>query len=872
MRPSLALLRAGLLVAVIGIFTCASASRLEYANVDVHVALGTSPLAGATVSLDLNGNGVWDPGLDEPQAITGGDGVVSFTDILSIEDPGAGGIDQSGAGQWRPSRILTGNLRGTVGSRDVQLDFVLPPGAGPASLGLYDLRGRCVAQTRSAGDLVLNLPRKLPTGVYFVRLSANPSAPVSHRVTNIGVRIQTIKAHRLSIDEAFSAGWADPGDRGRQKHQTDVFRVNLLVAHDDYPTVTQPEIVAPGDNVFAVDVEPDYLASFVHIQPGAFDMGSPPPEPGRDEELETLHTVTLTRGFYISKYEVTEVWWDEVMGGSVTAHLPKNSVTWHDAVAFCNALSLQQGLAPAYTIDGGSGEVTWDRDADGYRLPTEAEWEYACRAGTQTAFSSGPILHTDCDPLDPSLDQVGWYCGNNTPSGRKVVGQKRPNAWSLYDMHGNLSEWVWDGLDPFDASPREDPVFDVGPGENRVWRGGYWGDQAADCRAAERNGSNPGWSFFSRGFRPARSAAAPGGVIRLPRTGQTRCYDASGVEIPCAGTGQDGEFQAGVAIPSPRFTVIYCDADGPCPDQNSDCDGLTETDVVLDYLTGLMWARVDIYHKTWFEALTAAAGSNLGGFTDWRVPNVNELESLFEAGEVWPAAALNEKGFALNHFHRYWTSTWLATQYNPNLAWDITYDGFLGGSFRTSLLEVIIVRGETTLPARLWRTGQSISVAAGDDGDLQQGVAWPDPRFADNGDGTVTDNLTGLVWLRNANCIWTNHQEFDLDGKVAWQSALNFVAGINDGTYGDCGAGYTDWRLPNKKELYTLVDYDSRNPALQDGHPFQNVLAWRYWSSSTRYEVPIEAWVVDLAYGDFYSDYKTGGESAVWPVRGPIGR
>ena len=873
MHRFLACLMIGASLPAIVLFAQGASDLLEHADIVVQATVDGVPLAGAAVSLDLNNNGVWDPDLQEPQLVSGVDGTVVFHNILSIHDPGSGGADPDGPAGRHPSRILTGNLRGAVGAREVHLDFALPPASGTARLQLYDLRGRRIAGTQGAGGLALNLPGGLPAGVYFLRLSSEPWAPVTHRITSAGVRTRTIEARRVSVAEAVAAGWAETGSSSRRKGRQEVFRINLIVAHLDYPTAVRSVVVEPGDNDFTVDVMPDYLAGFVRVQPGVFAMGSPPDEPGRDEDLETLHQVTLTRGFYISRYEVTEAWWDAVMGGgSSTAHLPKNFVTWNDAIAFCNALSQQESLTPAYTIHGGDGDVTWDRDADGYRLPTEAEWEYACRAGSQTAFSSGPILHTDCDPVDPSLDQVGWYCGNDSPSGRKVVGQKRPNAWGLCDMHGNLWEWVWDGLRPFDASPQEDPVFDVAAGAFRVRRGGYWNDQAADCRAADRNETDPGWSFFSGGFRPARSAPAPAGVIRLPRTGQTRCYNSAGVEVPCAGTGQDGEHQAGVPIPSPRFTVVYCDADGPCPDQDEDCDNQTVTDVVQDHLTGLMWARVDIWHKTWFESLDLAAASNLGGFADWRLPNMNELESLFEVGETWPLLALNEKGFAIIYFGMYWTSTWLTDDWGNSLAWVIMGDGYQTASFRTSLREVLLVRGETAPPARLWRTGQSFSIYDGDDGDLRKGVAWPEPRFADNVDGTVTDNLTGLVWLRNANCIWTDHQEFDLDGKVAWQQALDFIAGINDGTYADCGAGYTDWRLPNKKELYSLVDYGEKNPALSEGHPFQNVLAWRYWSSSTRYETPIEAWVVDMAYGDFYGDYKTGGQSAVWPVRGGTGR
>ena len=140
-------------------------------------------------------------------------------------------------------------------------------------------------------------------------------------------------------------------------------------------------------------MDPGPSGDFVYIPAGTFTMGSPSDEPARSLN-EIQHQVTLTKGFYMSKYEVTEQWWYEVMGGtSTTSELPKNYVSWDMAVEFCNALSVKEGLTRAYTINGPDGDVTWNRNADGYRLPTEAEWEYACRAGSVTAFANGRYEH-----------------------------------------------------------------------------------------------------------------------------------------------------------------------------------------------------------------------------------------------------------------------------------------------------------------------------------------------------------------------------------------------------------------------------------------------------------------------------------------------
>ena len=171
-------------------------------------------------------------------------------------------------------------------------------------------------------------------------------------------------------------------------------------------------------------------------------------------------------------------------------------------------------------------------------------------------------------------------------------------------------------------------------------------------------------------------------------------------------------------------------------------------------------------------------------------------------------------------------------------------------------------------PAAVEKTGQTDSFVAGDDGNLTMGVAWPDPRFTDNENGTVTDNLTGLIWLKDANCAGT---------RKIWTEALDFCNGLCDGctncggVNGDCNlsddsvAG--DWRLPNVKELQSLIDYGTHNPALPSGHPFTGVESYRYWSSTTNAYHPGDAWGVYLNYGHVNFDGK-GYHYYVWPVRG----
>lgn len=160
----------------------------------------------------------------------------------------------------------------------------------------------------------------------------------------------------------------------------------------------------------------------------------------------------------------------------------------------------------------------------------------------------------------------------------------------------------------------------------------------------------------------------------------------------------------------------------------------------------------------------------------------------------------------------------------------------------------------------------------GEDGEFQTGVPWPNPRFSDNDDETTTDLLAGLLWLTDANCIATQYPGFDNDGTpgdgmVTWQHALDFVSGINDGTYPNCGAGFTDWRVPNIRELGSLVDYGHSNPALPTGYPFDNIqFQEHYWSSSSNVNNPSIAWGINMEVG---GGQRTKSDvSYLLPVRG----
>ncbi len=239
----------------------------------------------------------------------------------------------------------------------------------------------------------------------------------------------------------------------------------------------------------------------VLIPAGEFLMGSLTGEEERDDN-EHRHLVKISRAFYAGATEVTQGQWGEVMGNNPSGNTPCGRecpvelVTWYQAVKFCNKLSEREGLKPAYWMNGIL--VFRNQGANGYRLPTEAQWEYACRAGTTTRFHTGD---TESD-----LGRAGWYSGN---SGREIhpVGMKAPNAWGLYDMHGNVWEWTWDwyGKDYFLDSPLNDPAGPIG-GFDRLHRGGGWNNGPKLCRSAFRWGVTPSGKTQFLGFRIVRSA------------------------------------------------------------------------------------------------------------------------------------------------------------------------------------------------------------------------------------------------------------------------------------------------------------------------------------------------------------------------------
>jgi formylglycine-generating enzyme required for sulfatase activity len=275
-----------------------------------------------------------------------------------------------------------------------------------------------------------------------------------------------------------------------------------------------PVMVRQGQTVAAV-VERPVPDGFVKIQGGTFTMGSPASEAERDSN-EVQHQVTVT-GFYMSRYEVTQAEYEAVMGTNPSnfkgSNLPVERVSWYDAVEYCNKRSVREGLTPAYTVnktrsdpnntsenDENKWLVTRNPSTNGYRLPTEAEWEYACRAGTTTPFSTGNNITTN------QANYNGNYPYNNNAAGTyrektTAVGSFAANSWGLYDMHGNVWEWCWDWYGSYVNG--DDPLGAVS-GAFRVGRGGSWINYGRGLRSAVRNNAYPSYRSSLLGFRLVR--------------------------------------------------------------------------------------------------------------------------------------------------------------------------------------------------------------------------------------------------------------------------------------------------------------------------------------------------------------------------------
>lgn len=236
---------------------------------------------------------------------------------------------------------------------------------------------------------------------------------------------------------------------------------------------------------------------FVYIQPGTFIMGSPSNEiqrildnyPYETQLDEKQHRVTLTESYYIQTTEVTQRQWKDVMGTNPSAFnncgddCPVENVSWNDVQLFIQKLNKREGTNKLHNE---------------YMLPTEAQWEYACRAGSKTSFANGKLIGLKSNL---NLDAIGWY-ENNSRQTIHPIATRAPNIWGLYDMHGNVSEWCSNSKYRYPSyAVKNPPISYLDSGSNRVFRGGNWSDLPYACRSAYRKGERKTYKNYNLGFR-----------------------------------------------------------------------------------------------------------------------------------------------------------------------------------------------------------------------------------------------------------------------------------------------------------------------------------------------------------------------------------
>jgi eukaryotic-like serine/threonine-protein kinase len=265
----------------------------------------------------------------------------------------------------------------------------------------------------------------------------------------------------------------------------------------DSPVEIQPQVVAgasAGNKIRTVDLGGGVGLDLVWVPPGEFLMGSPQSEIGRDGNEGPQHRVTISKGFWMGKYPVTQGQYQGLMGQNPSHRrnagldAPVEMVSWRGAQVFCGKLLSASGLAE---LISSINNPTWAN-----LLPTEAEWEYACRAGSKTALYTGRELTSAIGPCR-NLDEIAWY-GHNSGSTTKPVGQKQPNGWGLYDMLGNVWEWCADAKRTDSSSAA---ISSASTELSCVLRGGSWYTYARSCRAACRSAKSPDYRLNDVGFR-----------------------------------------------------------------------------------------------------------------------------------------------------------------------------------------------------------------------------------------------------------------------------------------------------------------------------------------------------------------------------------
>ncbi len=466
--------RIHLILAVFAVVPAQAQAQAQTISVLVNDLYTKAGLAGATVTLSQEDR--------ELVRVSNANGRASF--LVTVV-----GVETGPDGGFRLQSPFPNPSRG-VSNIPMFLDR-----AGMLSVQVVDVLGRSVLSrvvdsSTGAQTLRVVLGGVAP-GTYFVRISQNgailgtspvllaESTPGPARVSLIGGRGPEI-AQKTSGDlNAYELSVTLPGYMSRS-----------FLVH----AVASPNIVAwmTHSIINSVGME------MVRIPPGTFQMGA---ESGFSDDEQPAHEVTLTADFWIGRYEVTQFEYSAVTGESPSANtreqpLPVETVPWFDAVAFANGLSAREGLPSCYDPSGNviGGDIYACR---GYRLPTEAEWEYMARAGTDTIYFFGN---------DPARHGEYAWISRNSQSRTRLVGSRRANPWGLHDVYGNVYEWTHDWYDAsyYSNSPQSNPP---GPATGTVksLRGGSWRQDFDHAESASREGFHPTTRRSSVGFRLART-------------------------------------------------------------------------------------------------------------------------------------------------------------------------------------------------------------------------------------------------------------------------------------------------------------------------------------------------------------------------------
>ena len=346
-----------------------------------------------------------------------------------------------------------------------------------------------VAASPAETNHPLRLALDLSDGSHIIGIPSTASVPVKTSYARMDILLETLRFIKVEADHQTASLELRNGDKlsgvvdfGALDLETIFGKLSIGVEH-----LHSVEVALGGEEIWMggeergmdLDLGGGVNMELVWIPLGSFQMGSPDAEEGRNADREgPVHRVKISNGFWMGKYEVTQQQYEQVMGSNPSKFKggknPVEKVNWHHAKAFCEAVTEKTGRT--------------------VRLPREAEWEYACRAGTKTRYYTGDD--------EGDLAEAAWYkgTGGKRPHPPHPVGQKTPNAWGLHDMLGNVREWCEDWHGKYPSGAVTDPT---GPatGSDRVLRGGSWYSNAGGCRVAGRGYNNPADANALIGFR-----------------------------------------------------------------------------------------------------------------------------------------------------------------------------------------------------------------------------------------------------------------------------------------------------------------------------------------------------------------------------------